>query len=263
MGAGSTKPGEPGQRTVHTFDESKSSSDEPTETSFGLDTPPPKQKRSPPRRNPAAKAASAAVSKRGAASSSRRSAAANGSRDAPGTSAGGGGVGLDTRAASAADLSSQLDELDATFTSLGIVGRQLGGDGSSFSSPSSLQSSQTSCQLQQQLDTQQSLQQSSGSTCSRSGGSRASREKRRSQPFSWEQRSASQQENWQYQKVSLDGFDPEKFKKANKGAGFDDSIGLPRDFGARGGNMAVPEYDHQDQQILASIERDFDKLIPL
>ena len=183
---------------MHTFDASKSSSDEPTESSFGMDSPPLQQRRSPPRRKPPAKAASAAAAKRGgvgAGISSRRSAAASGGHGAPGTS--GGSAGLDTRAASAADLNHQLDELDATFTSLGIVGRQLGGDGSSVSSPSSLQSSQTSCQLQQQLDSQQQpLQQSSGSS-----GSRASRERRRTQPFSWEERSASQQDNWNYQKV--------------------------------------------------------------
>ena len=188
MGAGSTKPVEPGQRVVHALDYSKSSSDEPTESSIGFDTPPP-QKRSSTRRKPAASGGTGtanggtgSTAKRGAASCSRRSAAA------------GGGPGPDTRAASAADLNSQLDELDATFTSLGIVGRQLGG---SASSPSSLQSSQTSCQLQQQLESQpEPLQQSSGSS-----GSRCSRERRRTQPFSWEERSDSQQQSWNYHKV--------------------------------------------------------------
>nr|XP_027226920.1 uncharacterized protein LOC113818911 [Penaeus vannamei] len=89
---------------------------------------------------------------------------------------------------------------------------------------------------------------------------------RRTFKYSWETETGpmapkQQEDEWEYKAVVIEGFDIEKFRKANVKEQVFDSASLPNaigdDFTTQEMKSPPLRYDQNEQQILASIERDF------
>ncbi|XP_042223970.1 uncharacterized protein LOC121867904 isoform X2 [Homarus americanus] len=163
-------------------------------------------------------------------------------------------------------LEDDINDLEKTFDSLGIVGKNMWGNGP----PNRLKEDEDPAIIEPMRKKKnvrmRGVKSMNGGGMVEGGGSssNSSTGSKRTFKFSWETENQTtptkeDEEEWEYKAVVIEGFDIEKFRKANLRDSVFDSTSLPNAVGDDGGNGTTSplRYDQTEQHILASIERDF------
>ncbi|XP_063849808.1 U2 snRNP-associated SURP motif-containing protein-like [Scylla paramamosain] len=160
-------------------------------------------------------------------------------------------------------LDDDIDDLEKTFDSLGIVGKNMWAPDGKNERKIEREEAVLS-PMRKRKNVKGRGKTATGQVNGSSSGSNASK---RTFRFSWEtekQKSPPRDEGdeWEYKAVVIEGFDIEKFRKANHKESVFDSNSLPNVVGGEedpaSNSLSSPlRYDQTEQYILASIERDF------
>ncbi|XP_068233526.1 protein starmaker-like isoform X2 [Palaemon carinicauda] len=170
-----------------------------------------------------------------------------------------------------AQLDDDIDQLEKTFDSLGIVGKNMWGDDDK--PPLPRKEAADDLELLEPMRKRKNVRvrgtrgmngtiASANHDPNAGKNSNASSGSRRTFRYSWEtekkKTKPDDEDEWEYKAVVIEGFDIDKFRKANKKDNVFDSTSLPNAVSDEyEDGKPVLRYDQNEQQILASIERDF------
>ncbi|XP_066985790.1 cylicin-2-like [Macrobrachium rosenbergii] len=169
------------------------------------------------------------------------------------------------------ELDKDIDDLEKTFDSLGIVGKNMWGE---EKAPSPRKEAADDLELLEPMRKRKNVRvrgtrATNGMVATENGDSNAGKNSnassgsRRTFRYSWEtekkKTKPDDEDEWEYKAVVIEGFDIDKFRKANKKDPVYDSASLPNAVSGDDYEDGKPMlmYDQNEQQILASIERDF------
>ncbi|XP_069986729.1 uncharacterized protein [Penaeus vannamei] len=173
-------------------------------------------------------------------------------------------------------LDEDINDLEKTFDSLGIVGKNSWGDAPAKPQKEAVDDLELLEPMRKRKNVR--VRGPKGMNGVVAGGTRGqdkggsgssdvgSTTSRRTFKYSWETETGptapkQQEDEWEYKAVVIEGFDIEKFRKANVKEQVFDSASLPNaigdDFTTQEMKSPPLRYDQNEQQILASIERDF------
>ncbi|XP_069179318.1 cylicin-1-like [Procambarus clarkii] len=163
-------------------------------------------------------------------------------------------------------LDKDIDDLEKTFDSLGIVGKNMWGEEANKHNKDTVDDLDLLQPMRKRNQVRVRAPRGVSGPVGSSSGSNGSTSSKRNFKFSWESEGdqvpmKTEDDEWEYKAMVIEGFDIEKFRKANLRDSVFDNSSLPNAVGMDGddpmGVKSPLRYDQNEQHILASIERDF------